>query len=84
MQYSADQHVELTPQHYVNLIATGFRYMEFLGYLEAEEQVGMILALYRPVRLKGEGQDFISIEDPLVKNLVYTNESIAIFIERNY
>lgn len=84
MQYSADQYVELTPQHYVNLIATGFRYMEFLGYLEAEEQVGMILALYRPVRLKGEGQDFISIEDPLVKNLVYTNESIAIFIERNY
>lgn len=59
MQYSADQYVELTPQHYVNLIATGFRYMEFLGYLEAEEQVGMILALYRPVRLKGEGQDFI-------------------------
>ena len=84
MQYVPAEHAELTPQHYENLMATGYRYMEFMGYLEVEDPVGLILVLYKPIRLKTDGQDLLSIDAPVIKNLVYNNPSMAIFIEKNY
>jgi len=84
MEFSLAHHIELTPQHYENLVATGFSHLEFLGYLETNEAVGILLALYRPMRGNCDGQDLISITDPMIINLVYSNPSIAIFIEKDY
>ncbi|HRO43206.1 MAG TPA: hypothetical protein PL009_10255 [Flavipsychrobacter sp.] len=84
MNLSLKDHVELTPQHYENLVATGYKYMEFIEYLETPEAVGMLLVLYKPIRLKTDGQELIEIDDPMILNLVYSNSSIAIFIQKDY
>jgi hypothetical protein len=84
MRYSEHEHTELTPQHYENLVATGYKFMEFLCYLETEQETGMILTLYKPLRLELSGQNVLPIDDPMIRNLMYANPSIAIFIERDY
>ena len=84
MLYSPQEHTELTPQHYTNLIATGYRYMEFLGYLDSEEAVGMMFLLFKPLRLKPEGLELLEIDAPMIRNMVHNNPGAAIFIEKDY
>jgi hypothetical protein len=85
MEFNSQLHQELTEQHYQNLIALGYIFMESQGYLEMEEVIGTTAFLFKPLRIRPQGTvEIFETTDVFIEKLVKGLDSMLIFIERNY